>query len=377
MKRSHSCTYFIILASLLSVFNLANAAEFATADGKLKMKTTPNATHMVFEITCTTGGWAAIGFGNKMADADVMMVYTKGGKAVVEDRTSTARVLPPLSKVQASMLESSKDGSYYKFSRSLAFSDAEHRRIDKGKSPMIWAYSSSPVGDRPAIHSDYGNFVIDLYSNDVSVGSANNKTTMLIAHGVLMFLAWIIFSPAAIFIARYMKSSLGVWWFRSHVGFLSMAVIFTIISFALAVTVTSSDDHFKDPHNLIGLIIFIMAILQSALGHFIDKMFDPNRREIPWYDKLHWWMGRFLFLFAIANVLYGIYIFAGLKPDLQATSMIFLYLTGGIVGLIVLLFLFGQCYIGQTHHEEPAAPENYQEYMAQYYSNDNLFSEKL
>lgn len=116
----------------------------------------------------------------------------------------------------------------------------------------------------------------------------------------------------------------------------------------------SGSDHFSPSnyvsgvggaHVIIGIIIVILTILQVIGGILIDKWFDPNRTEVPFSDKLHWWLGRILLLTGtqkptnlpgMANVLLGLRLYVDVDAD---ANLIFFYVILGWTCLIVLLFV--------------------------------------
>lgn len=58
---------------------------------------------------------------------------------------------------------------------------------------------------------------------------------------------------------------------------LSITVVLTVIAFFLAVgyKVNIDASHFATPHEIIGIIIFLLALAEPVLGYFADKL---------WYD---------------------------------------------------------------------------------------------
>jgi Eukaryotic cytochrome b561 len=64
----------------------------------------------------------------------------------------------------------------------------------------------------------------------------------------------------------------------------------TIASFILVV-LHKTPPHFEDLHQIFGLIIMLGVCLQVILGFVINKLYVHERSSIPWYDKLHWWVG--------------------------------------------------------------------------------------
>jgi hypothetical protein len=113
----------------------------------------------------------------------------------------------------------------------------------------------------------------------------------------------------------------------------------------LVIAVKTEGTHFKSFHEILGLIIVILAVGQTILGQVIDKLFDPNRSAIPWYDKLHWRLGRFLFAISTVNVFLGI-----LKYDNAIALSMGVY--GAFLGLSFIVFVVAQLRLGQSHHQE-------------------------
>jgi uncharacterized membrane protein YhaH (DUF805 family) len=109
----------------------------------------------------------------------------------------------------------------------------------------------------------------------------------------------------------------------------------------VAVTV---NDHFENAHQVIGLIIFIFAVLQTILGVVINHLFDANRSTLPWHDQLHWWLGRLVMLLAVINIFLGIELYGENESVLMG-------LFGAFIVIVIGVFAVGQWKFGQTHHQ--------------------------
>ncbi|KAJ3109864.1 hypothetical protein HDU97_000094 [Phlyctochytrium planicorne] len=195
-------------------------------------------------------------------------------------------------------------------------------------------------GGKPFL--DFGVLKSDAYVNYV--------------HGVLMFIAWGVAPFAGIFVARYLKDRLGIWWFRLHV-FLMAGVCggLTIAGFLIKL-LTKTPPHFKSPHEIIGLTIIVSLFVQSILGVVSDRLWSPDRPDVPWWDKLHWWFGRLSFLLALANLFVGLdrynYITSPSTEDGgvgKASQAIFI-----VLGIWIFInfagMVAGQFIFGQVHH---------------------------
>ena len=166
---------------------------------------------------------------------------------------------------------------------------------------------------------------------------------MLIAHGSLMFLAWGVAPFFGIFVARYLKDALGVWWYRLHLGLMfGITGVFTGISFILIILYKA--EHFDSVHTQIGLTIFVMMIVQLLLGYVSNVFWTPDRSVIPLWDKAHWWVGRGIFILAIANVYLGLDAAQEFFPI--SRDIIILYWITLVAGFSALIF--GQVKYGQS-----------------------------
>lgn len=162
----------------------------------------------------------------------------------------------------------------------------------------------------------------------------------MLAHAAMMIVAWFVFVPAGIFIARFLKSALGVWWFRLHAILMSSAVIFVIIGLILiimALKSSSGETLAEGAHPILGFFIIALMLVQSIWGVVIDRLFDPLRKYVPWHDQVHWWLGRVVFILAIANSIYGA-VYYKLFDVLYACITLML--------LAIIALVFGQVFIG-------------------------------
>ncbi|KAI9296418.1 hypothetical protein K502DRAFT_178027 [Neoconidiobolus thromboides FSU 785] len=135
----------------------------------------------------------------------------------------------------------------------------------------------------------------------------NSIPTLILLHGFFMFIAWVVLPPIAIAIAKFYKSQLGVWWFRCHIMCFSFTLLFSILAIVLMNVHTGFV--INDPHSFLGYLVTLLFFIQLTLGFVIDKLYDNNRSEIPWYDKLHWYLGRFTYTLAMINFIFGLKIF--------------------------------------------------------------------
>ena len=103
----------------------------------------------------------------------------------------------------------------------------------------------------------------------------DDNRSLWIAHGATAATAWGILVPLAIGSALLRKGLEAVGlpegaWFQLHRGLNTLAAFLTIVSFAIAVYIFSKEPgkvHFsEDPHHIMGLVIFILTLLQAMNG---------------------------------------------------------------------------------------------------------------
>ncbi|KAI8827128.1 uncharacterized protein EV422DRAFT_512762 [Fimicolochytrium jonesii] len=302
-----------------------------------------------------TLGWVAFGVGQDMGNADVMMAYptNNGAGLTVQRRTATGHSLPSLNTAQDLSIEANATGLLtinnqqqyvVTFTRPLAASSADLTPITPAKQALIWAgFKGAAPASASTVprHTSRGQIELNLMDGSMAYAaggatpsdqaqggavvvqdpSSGVDTDALVkAHGALMFIAWTVIAPLAIFVARFMKKALGVWWFRIHLGlflFGTTAMTYAALGLVYKVVQLNGESHFNYKangiHAIFGLIIIILTFPQVVLGFIIDKLWSPDRQGIPWWDKVHWWLGRVVFLLALINVPLGLNLYLGDK----------------------------------------------------------------
>lgn len=233
----------------------------------------------------------------------------------MSQRTASGHVDPTTSiTALAANLEhkfsySNSSGTVWAWSFPLSASDPAPTSI----TPFIWASNknNNPASSTTASirrHNAYGFFNLDLTkpydASSSSSGSGSGSTSSLkpgsntgsqnqngasrilnrhnniiIAHMVLMIVAWFLLVPAAILIGRYGRTFFK--WFPVHRGIMGAAFLFVLVAFIIIVAETSSSggNHFSSTHAKAGLAVFIIMLAQIALGVLghKTKRFNPSR----------------------------------------------------------------------------------------------------
>lgn len=127
----------------------------------------------------------------------------------------------------------------------------------------------------------------------------NQRQKILIAHGVLAALAFVIFFPIGSILIR-LGSFRGLW--LVHGLFQIFAYLIYTVAFGIGIWLVKNIpvnllDHY---HPVIGIIVFVLLFFQPFLGlihHFQFKKY--NRRTIWSYG--HLWLGRVVITLGIIN----------------------------------------------------------------------------
>ncbi|EGF84250.1 hypothetical protein BATDEDRAFT_22118 [Batrachochytrium dendrobatidis JAM81] len=358
---------------------------------------------IIFTIQSAAQGWAAFGVGPSMFDSTMYVGYINSTNGItLSTRDSHSHTLPQYSSDQSAKLshyEQMPTPSWAKIVFTVQRPAIGPAKSIDSSSTFLFAMSDIPPEsiDSPSSPFSYHTIrgiirTLDLTSpafmpapvagtNATSNGTAPNDLTLVImdsvsdnsvlpilplppgvtyesilrAHGIMMFVAWTISPAIGIFIARYMKDRLGVWWFRLHVFFMFFVTGLLTIAAIILVVLYKTPPHFTNGfHRSFGLAIAIVMIIQIILGVICDRMFSPNRTSIPIWDKLHWIFGRSLAVAGMINIITGM-------SMLQSIGYVVTVGTkagyGVIVGCILIGFIVAEVMLGQIHHGKIAPPE--------------------
>jgi signal transduction histidine kinase len=120
---------------------------------------------------------------------------------------------------------------------------------------------------------------------------------MLIAHGVLASLAFVILFPAGA-IAIRLASFPGVVWL--HAVFQVFAYLVYVAAFGLGVYIASGMGMLNHYHPIIGIVVFILVFLQPFFGFLHHALFKKYQSRTLW-SYVHIWLGRVAITLGIIN----------------------------------------------------------------------------
>eukprot|EP01117_Protostelium_nocturnum_P012386 TRINITY_DN4570_c0_g1_i4.p1 TRINITY_DN4570_c0_g1~~TRINITY_DN4570_c0_g1_i4.p1 ORF type:complete len:548 (+),score=121.01 TRINITY_DN4570_c0_g1_i4:177-1820(+) len=298
------------------------------------------------EITMSakTNGWVGFGLGSSMLNADIYIgTFSNGNAQVLDYYGAEDQVRPTLDTAisgQNSVLTSSgkrENGvTTFVFTRRLVTGDARDVSIDpNAQTNIIVAYGGS---DALNYHQNRNPYSVNFNSGSLDDSVSETTRRKHAAHGIIMAVSWAIFVPLVIIMSRYFKN-IGEPWFRVHVAFGLLTLVLVIIAFAIGVSMVEGPqfqqkDKVRISHAWIGLFVFIFVIIQVVLGFIAHKMWSPERTHTPWFpDRIHHWIGRISFLSAIVNIFLGI----SSLNDTNYTKYLAAY--GAWVGVLLIVFV--------------------------------------
>ncbi|KAJ3554146.1 hypothetical protein NM688_g3256 [Phlebia brevispora] len=293
-------------------------------------------------------GWMAMGFGSTMANSDMVIMWSNSdGSITLSQRTAPGEVMPTLDSsppFTASIVSSmsSTNSSNPKFTYAVPLNST-------GTQSIIWAYGTTNPGSSSTSasivqHIAAGTSKLALGNtltsssrdptNPVSIGfsstgQSGNSTTgnndpstgatsiplenyekLLIAHGILTAVGFLVLLPFGALLARYIRVFTPLW-FTGHWIFqfaLGLPVIVAGVALGIAGVSQSGSPHLDDTHMKWGVAIFVLYFAQLLLGalvHWVKpKVAKPGFRR-PIHNYLHAIFGLFIIAVSFYQVRTG------------------------------------------------------------------------
>jgi Eukaryotic cytochrome b561 len=180
-----------------------------------------------------------------------------------------------------------------------------------------------------AQHLSVGGFSLDITQAIgaggvpivVSPAKSWGWSSTVVAHAVMMGLAWVGALPTGAIIIRFLDKKVNQPVLIHQILQLSTA---GLISIAFFVGVgASKGQHFQFAHQWLGLLLFLLLICQGGIGFYHHQRFkkdQPITRR--WFTHVHLWLGRTLLFLALINIGLGIQLY-GAGVGAQAAWYLF------------------------------------------------------
>jgi hypothetical protein len=132
-----------------------------------------------------------------------------------------------------------------------------------------------------------GTVKLNLVSGESSV--KGDDKDLIMAHGVLMWIAWVVIAPIGIFASRNRQIfSSPTAWFTYHRSLMPTAILVAATAAALAIVYVEDGEgeHFKKVHPILGLIVLCAAVTQPLNAYF--RPHAPQPGETPTWARWIW-----------------------------------------------------------------------------------------
>lgn len=160
---------------------------------------------------------------------------------------------------------------------------------------------------------------------------------VVIAHGVMASLAWVIIFPSGSIFMRVLPNGYA---FKVHAFFQSFGIILYIAAVGMGIWMGRTTDKLDNYHTILGLVIFGLVAFQviaGAIHHWVIYKKTHKRSNLA---RIHLWLGRILITAGMINGGLG---FKLSSPDWHYGVKV--ASTGDIVAYSILCVLFWLAYI--------------------------------
>lgn len=158
--------------------------------------------------------------------------------------------------------------------------------------------SSSNTGSGDSGSGSNGSGNSSGSSNSGSGSSGRSRSAMiLMAHGILMSLAFAVLYPLGAIIIRLLHFK-GVVWI--HAGWMATTYLLVIAGMGLGVYIAVNEDLLDSAHAIIGLVVVGSLILQPVTGLLHHKLYK-SRGGPNGATPVHVWWGRAIITLGIIN----------------------------------------------------------------------------
>ncbi|CAH3043692.1 unnamed protein product [Porites lobata] len=267
---------------------------------------------VVFELR-GRGEWAGVGFSgdNQMPDTDILICSSDtslSGHYYASSRTAPTITDPTPSAVVISHQPFNNGVVSCRITRELNPGIANFRNLEEPQFLLgaIGSLSGSTIGihaQRRATSSK-----VDVRSGEDGTGSG--ITSQILAHGIMMTLAWVLFAFVGLFTARYMRE---VWeprkllgekaWFTVHRSLMTITLLLTISATILIFVHIGGWSSGAGPHPYLGIVAIAFAIVQPIMAAFRPHPGAPRRNIFNWSHRI---VGTIALVMAVVSIYYGL-----------------------------------------------------------------------
>lgn len=267
---------------------------------------------VVFELR-GRGEWAGVGFSedNQMPDTDILICASDtslSGHYYATGRTRPTRTNSTPSAVAISDQSFNNGVVSCRITRELNPGIANFRNLEQQQFLLgaIGALSGSTIGIHAQRRATSSR--VDVRSGEDGAGSGIEPK--ILAHGIMMTLAWVLFAFVGLFTARYMRE---VWeprkllgekaWFTVHRSLMTITLLLTISATVLIFVHIGGWSSNAGPHPYLGIVAIAFAIVQPIMAAFRPHPGAPRRDIFNWSHRI---VGFIALVMAVVSIYYGL-----------------------------------------------------------------------
>ncbi|KII88742.1 hypothetical protein PLICRDRAFT_176291 [Plicaturopsis crispa FD-325 SS-3] len=241
-------------------------------------------------------GWMAIGFGSQSINTEMVIVWQNlDGSNTLSQRHASGLVEPtPLSTPQRP-ITTPLSSVNFSLTPTMRFGIASQGDTVQD---LIWAFATVLPDPDPSStlqqHLDAGNFTLDFTKSLADASSTSSSETptptqsstpstasvsasagalglydrLVVAHGLLLSIGFLFILPLSALAARWGRSFASHWYEIHYYMNVVLGIPVIIVGWALGPLAVAEQGwaHFRDIHQIIGLFLFLLYILQLAIG---------------------------------------------------------------------------------------------------------------
>lgn len=337
------CAIFCLLATAAAQFQTFSPIGQSDVTYSIHVPAdtaTSNSGPIYFQINATRPfRWVALGQGNDMAGANIFVVYSdaSGDHVTVSPRLGKGDIQPlynPDANITVMDGSGIKDGvltANVRCDTCLHWDGGVLDPADQA-SPWMWAVKyghplkSDSLSATITEHDDKGIQKVDLMkatgsnaANPFAALSASSTVAspsgsqaggapsidaesfdkMVVAHAVLMIIAFVILFPFSA-LTLYLFPSFGV--MMAHAPLQLFTLILAVAGMGLGITMARSSSQLSENHSIIGIaVVSWMIIFQPGIGYLHHRYFRKTGRK-SCFAYLHRWSGRAVIVLGAVNV---------------------------------------------------------------------------
>lgn len=302
---------------------------------KLCVNATVSGSTVQYELTpkdgSATPGWMAIGFGRSMIGSPMVVLWSNADGTVTLSQREADGYTEPKVVQEPDRVASLVQGSSSVANGNIKFSFTIPSD-GKASQSIIWAWGdanpgSSNIDATIQQHRSMGsaqlNLAKDLSSTSPSTGSGSNGGNsnsgssqheqpllpyqkLIVAHAIFCVVGFLLLLPVGALLARYLRTFTDVW-FKGHwiIQFaLAGPPIVVGIAMGIQAVVKAGVKHLDDGHKKWGIALFILYLVQCALGAFIHFI-KPSKPGRPPQNYIHAVLGLLIIALALYQVRTG------------------------------------------------------------------------